>query len=320
MARPYEVVLATWNGAAFLDQQLASIEAQSVRPQRILVADDASSDATPALLERWRMRSLVPLEVLPALTSRQGSCASFERLLAASRAAYVMPADQDDIWEPDKAARLLRAMAALELRWGTAQPLLVHSDLSLIDADGHRLGSSFHRFQGLRPGRDRWLAIALQNVVSGCACLVNRACVEQALPFPAEVVLHDWWLALVAAHRGAIGYVPQACVRYRLHGGNEVGALGWRRQLRRRLHQGLAADGPERLVGPGLRQLRACVERFGPGDDPRQSQALADLFHPSPLHRSRGALALRLRKHGLWRTLGFYGALWRWQPQRAATA
>jgi hypothetical protein len=324
VVKPYEVVLATCNGATYLDEQLDSICGQTVPPQRVLVLDDASADDTLDLLQVWQRHAPLPIELLLQPRHRQGSCASFERLLAASRAPYVMPADQDDVWDRNKAERLLQAMDALERTWGYASPLLVHADLRLIDQGGSPLAPSFHRHQGLRPERSDGLSIAMQNVVTGCACLVNRACIEQALPFPPEVVLHDWWLAQVAAHQGAIGYLPAACVSYRQHATNVVGAVGWRRQLVRRLQELGSADTlaelAEARIGPGLRQLRACHKRFSPdaldGAGEHQRRRIEQLWSASPWRRLRAALALGLRKHGIWRTLGFYAALLQWQPHK----
>ncbi len=324
MVKPYEVVLATCNGASYLDQQLESICRQTVPPQRVLVLDDVSVDGTLDLLQVWQRQAPLLIEFLPPPRNRQGSCASFERLLVASRAPYVMPADQDDIWDRNKAERLLQAMDALERTWGEASPLLVHADLRLIDHGGSSLAPSFHRHQGLQPERSDGLSIAMQNVVTGCACLLNRACIEQALPFPLQVVLHDWWLAQVAAHQGAIAYLPAACVSYRQHTTNVVGAVGWRRQLVRRLQElgsaATLAELAEARIGPGLRQLRACQRRFlrdplvGPGE--HQRRRIEQLWSASPWRRLRAALALGLRKHGLWRTLGFYAALLQWQPHK----
>ena len=306
--------MATWNGADHLDQQFTSILGQSRLPVRVLVADDGSTDATLSLVRAWQHRSSVPVELLPAMPERLGSCRSFERLLAASRAPYVMPADQDDLWDADKADRLLSVMGDLEARWGSGVPLLVHGDLRLIDRAGCVFASSFHRFQGLQPQRSAWLAIALQNVVTGCATLLNRSCIEQALPFPPQAVLHDWWLALVAARQGHVAFLPDACVSYRQHGGNAVGALGERRQLIRRLRQVLQAGAAPRLLEPGLRQLQACAQRYPRGLTSLERRWLAQLTDPSPLRRWRAAQGLRLRKHGLWRTAGFYAALACWSP------
>jgi hypothetical protein len=153
------------------------------------------------------------------------------------------------------------------------------------------------------------MQVGLQNVVTGCASVVNRACVLQALPFPADVVLHDWWLALVAAQAGGMRYLPQPCVSYRQHSTNVVGALGWRRQLQRRISQVLCSN-PRHvavaLISPALLQLRACVGRFGPE---ALAERLVPLWSTSAWVRLRTALGLGLRKHGLWRTAGFYAAL-----------
>ena len=314
--REYEVLLATCNGERFLAEQIASILEQTVLPQRLLIADDNSSDRTGDLIREWQQQSPVPMEVLPAaVADRLGSSRNFERLLQASQAPYVMLADQDDIWDRDKAERLLHQIARLEHRWGTHKPLLVHGDLRLIDAEGHRFAASFHRCQGLNPERCSTLEIGLQNVVTGCASLLNRACVRQALPFPDQVVLHDWWLALVAAETGAIAYLPEACVSYRQHGSNVVGAVGWRRQLMGRLRQvGTSANrqvSAQQLISPGLLQLSACLDRFGSAN---RLSRLEGLWSSRPWIRLQTAWRLGLRKHGLWRTLGFYAALWIAQP------
>ena len=308
---PYEVAMATCNGERFLDQQIASILRQTTPPQRLLVADDHSSDATLQLLKCWQRSSTIPIELLPPFGSaRLGSCRNFERLIQASAAPYLMLADQDDIWDHDKATKLLQQMNLLEKRLGSNSPLLVHADLRLIDTEGRLLASSFHRHQGLDPDREGVLEIGMQNVVTGCASLVNRACVREALPFPVEVVLHDWWLALVAAQEGAVVYLPEPCVSYRQHQTNVVGAAGWRRQLLRRIGQVLAPnwqDVAADMISPSLLQLRACIVRLDPVSELRSRLQL--LWSHSCWVRLRTALGLGLRKHGLWRTAGFYVAL-----------
>ena len=313
----YEVVMATCNGERFLDQQIASILAQTVLPSRLLVADDCSSDQTLKCLRHWQKQSPVPLELLDLNGSeRLGSCRNFEQLLGESVASYVMLSDQDDVWDVDKAERLLQQMVVLEHRFGAEWPLLVHADLRLIDAEGHQIHPSFHRCQGLYPQRDGLFEVGLQNVVTGCALLVNRSAVDRSLPFPDEVVLHDWWLALVAARAGGLAYLPEPCSSYRQHQANVVGARGWRHQLIKRLrdvdvlHPGLAA---QRFISPGLLQLRACLARFGP---PEKATRLERLWSASVWVRCSSAFRLGLCKHGWWRTAGFYAALLCSRPSR----
>ena len=306
----YEVVLATCNGQQFLDQQIASILQQTQPPARLLVSDDLSTDQTQQRLIVWQKNSSIPIDILPLEYSfRLGSCKNFERLLRTSTAPYVMMADQDDIWDLDKAERLLHRMQALELELGADIPLLVHADQRLIDSDGRHLSPSFHSCQGLYPDRDDVLSVGMQNIVAGCSSLLNRAVIDQALPFPADTVLHDWWLALVSAQAGGLAYVEDSCACYRQHQANVVGAKGWPRQLLTvllgvmRRHPRVSA---QRLITPPLLQLRACLSRFGPAD---LADAFELLWSRSSWVRLITAYKLGLRKHGLWRTAGFYAAL-----------
>jgi hypothetical protein len=161
---------------------------------------------------------------------RLGAVGNFGALLEAARqagAGYVLPCDQDDEWRPDKLSRALGLMASLEDRHGRAAPLLVHSDLEIVDPELRTLHPSFLAHQGLRhEGRDPLRVLLVQNFVTGCASLLNRALLELALPLPASCIMHDWWVAQCAAARGAIAFLPDAAVRYRQHAANQVGAAG----------------------------------------------------------------------------------------------
>ena len=308
-----EVVLPTYNGAAYLAEQVASIHHQTLRPQRLLVRDDGSSDGTQALLAELRQHYGSWLHWLPCETNL-GCSANVNRLLEASRAPYVALADQDDIWLPEKLAQSLALLQRLEQQHGVHRPLLVHSDLELMAADGDRLGRTYVQHQRLDPCRTSPEALTLTNVVTGCTVMVNRALLNQALPIPAEALMHDWWLALVASCFGAIGWLPQPMVLYRQHGGNVLGAQGlglayWMTRLRNLLVDP-AAGGHTRAA---LRQAVCFEQRYG--------QALSPL--PALMQKPRRCrwLALcrlpahqRPWKHGPLRTLGLYGLL-AWLPR-----
>jgi glycosyltransferase involved in cell wall biosynthesis len=307
----YEIALATCEGSRFLEEQLESLGAQTVPPSRLVVVDDASKDETLTILGRWASRANFPVLVI-ARPFRQGSLASFAEALTATEASYVFLCDQDDRWDPDKAEVLLERMGRLEERHGLATPLLVHSDLRLINGAGQLLHPSFHRLQKLDPKRDAFLDLALQNTVTGCATLVNRTCLSAALPFPEQAVLHDWWLAMVAARLGVLDYDPMARVSYRQHGSNVVGAAGFRQQMGRRLLELPRVWASGALVKPAITQLQACVSRYGP---PELASALRRLSAYARPTRLRAALDLRLAKHGCLRTAGFYLCLALWRPQ-----
>ena len=319
----YEVVMATYNGATFVEAQLSSILCQQPAPVRILIRDDHSTDTTVALLERFAASSGVPI-VVEAGCQTLGVTANFNHVLMQTREPYVFLADQDDIWDADHVGRLLQKMEHLEGRWGHHGPLLVHSDLRLISGQGKFLAQSFFRRQCLNPAHVGWVDLLFQNVVTGCTVLVNRACLESALPVPPEAILHDGWLALVGAGLGHVCFLNEATVSYRQHGHNVVGAGGLLALFQRRWQVVLGSSrDAESFLLPFLRQADVFLKRYrqqldlrpessGRKRDPRQlAQALGQLRHPSLVVRFHSAWLLGLRKHRWWRSLGLYWCLWR---------
>ena len=308
-----EVVLPTFNGAAYLRQQIASIDQQTLRPQRLILRDDGSTDGTPELLLSLKRAYGDWLELLPA-DGNLGCTANVNRLLEATRAAYVALADQDDVWLPHKLEASLTLLQRLEQIRGEDTALLVHSDLDLIDSDSTSLGWTYLQRQRLDPGRTAPEHLVLTNVVTGCTALLNRALLQKALPIPAEALMHDWWLALVASRFGEIAFLPEPTVQYRQHGANVLGAQGlglsyWMRRLRNLLADP-SAGGHTRAA---LRQADCFAQRYG-----QQLSALPALLQ---LPRRRRWLALlnlsseqRPSKHGPLRSLGLYGLL-AWLPR-----
>jgi glycosyltransferase involved in cell wall biosynthesis len=220
-----EVVLPTYNGVLYLETQIASIYNQTLRPERVLLRDDGSSDGTQSLICQLQQRYGAWLQVLP-VDGNLGCVANVNRLLQATKAPYVALADQDDFWFPQKLEQSFKRLQQMEEQYGSETPLLVHSDLELVDKDGTPLGYSYIERQHLDPLRTASIDLALTNVVTGCTVLLNRALLEKALPIPFQAVMHDWWLALVASAFGRIELLAHATVQYRQHGVNLIGAHG----------------------------------------------------------------------------------------------
>ncbi len=300
---PIDVVLPTYNGVRYLEAQIASIHNQTLRPQRVLLRDDGSSDGTQALISQLQQRYGAWLQVLPA-DGNLGCTANVNRLLQATTAPYVALADQDDLWLPRKMEQSLALMVQLLVRHGSAMPLLVHSDLELVDEGGNPLGCTYLQRQRLDPQRTAPVDLALTNVVTGCTALVNRALLEKALPIPLQALMHDWWVALVASVYGRIVLLEDSSVLYRQHGGNVLGAHGvglhyWRKRLTSFIAEP-AAGGHTRAA---LQQANLFEERYG-----CQISALPALLQKPRRCRWFGLLQLpvseRPNKHGLLRTLG----------------
>lgn len=213
------VALATYNGVRHLDAQLASVRAQSWPSLEIVAVDDASSDATWALLQRTAQDD--PRLRIERNARNQGSAATFERAMLLCRGAYIAPCDQDDLWHADKLQKLFDAIGA---------HTLAYADSALIDEHGAPLGLRLSDRFGMAQGSDP-LAFAFWNSVSGHAMLFRRELLAAALPFRGSR-FHDWWLAFVAASIGSIVYLPQPLVDYRQHAHTQTDLAGRRRTQR----------------------------------------------------------------------------------------
>lgn len=220
-----DILLATYNGAQYLAPQLDSILAQTFTGWRLLVRDDGSTDATPAILASYQAKFPNSITILPNEGQTLGASGNFAQLMRLADADYLMFCDQDDVWRPDKTELTLAAMRELEARHGTDTPLLIHTDLSVVGEDLSPVADSLWRFQHSDPvGGTALNRLLVQNAVTGCTVMINRALSDLALPIPAEAVMHDWWLALTASAFGQIGHLPASTVLYRQHGANDVGA------------------------------------------------------------------------------------------------
>ena len=219
------VLLAAYNGSSHLPELLDSLLSQTDPDFFVLMQDDGSDDATPVLLRDIADRDerfLFGAEQ----GSRLGAAGNFLSLIRQADADYCLLCDQDDIWEPEKIAMLKQAMRDMESRYRADTPLLIHSDCSLINQAGERIGGSFLRHQGWDPEALTLPRLLVQNNVTGCTLIMNHSlCRLIASHAEArDLFMHDWFIALTAASFGRIGFVDQPLTRYRQHEGNAIGA------------------------------------------------------------------------------------------------
>lgn len=298
-ARPsIEVALATYQSERFLRQLLDSLFAQTEQGFTLLIADDGSRDATMEIIGEYSKRHEGRIRIVEHDKQAGGAVGNFARLIDHASADYLFFCDHDDIWRPHKMALSLARMSVLEQVHGNDVPLLVHTDLEVVDEKLQSLGRSMFRYQGLNPGRNDLASLLMTNVVTGCTTLANRALYERARPIPPEALMHDHWLALVAATCGAIACIDEPTILYRQHGGNVVGAKPSRpRPLIERARQTLFTDERQRIIRRYSRQAAVLLRRYGTemsADAHRAAATLAHFWSLSPWRRFA-----RLRRNGL---------------------
>ena len=183
------VIMSTYNGEKYLPQQLDSVLRQTLEDFILIIRDDGSSDGTVPLLRGYTDERIVLLE-----GKNVGPCRSFALLLqeAARRGAQqVYFCDQDDVWLPDKLARL-EPLAGLR-----------------IPQDG-----------------DFFPKLLAQPYVFGCACGINRRLLELSLDLPDGIEMYDCWIALTAALLGKVEYLPEQTIQHHFHSSNATGRAG----------------------------------------------------------------------------------------------
>ena len=219
-----EILLATYNGERFLREQIDSLLAQDYENIRVLARDDGSSDGTVEVLHQYAERFPDRFQLMSTSLATGSAKRNFLLLMKASSADYICFADQDDVWLPHKVSRTKQAMDQLESEWGRRGPLLVFSDLHLVDERLKVLYESFWTHMKIDPDRiNRIPELMVQSVVTGCTAMLNRAMLDLAVRMPEEAFMHDRWVGLLASFMGRSGIVRTQTVLYRQHAHNVLG-------------------------------------------------------------------------------------------------
>lgn len=293
MAR-VQVLLSTWNGETWLAELLDSLERQTFADWELLVRDDGSADKTVKLLLEWQQRHPDKLVYLDVDGVRLGSTASFSYLVSVSSAPYLMFCDQDDVWFPEKIEVEYNAARKLSEVHGEQLPLLVHTDLALVNENKLLMPGSFWAWRDLDVHQQKQDYL-LTNTVTGCATLFNRAAADKAFPVPEGVQYHDRWLGLVCAWFGVVHPVSRASLFYRQHEANVVGA-GLTN------YQHVSTDSIPERVASWSTQAEIFLKRFGDElttKDYCLIEALADLRHLRGWERRKHIVRHRLFKRGV---------------------
>lgn len=145
-------------------------------------------------------------------------------LLQEANSEYYMFCDQDDIWLPDKIEKTYNRMKILEKSY-PGIPLVVHTDLNVVDSNLNMISDSFWRQSKIKPNILRSPNyIGVCNCATGCTMMFNQKAKEISLPMPDVADMHDWWVTLKTSMEGKVDYVDEALILYRQHGNNVVGA------------------------------------------------------------------------------------------------
>lgn len=213
--RPITVVMATYNGADYVEAQLESILAQTLKPQEIIVYDDGSTDATISILKKYQKLGQIQWY---QNTVNIGVVANFKKGASLAKEGNdIAFSDQDDVWMPDKLAILSAAMSAIA---NNGKPSLVYSDLVLADKDLLPINASFWDELNHHHHQHCFTTLLFGNFVTGCTVLIDSTMRSYFLNMPEENILHDVWMAFIGYGLGNVRAIATPLVLYRQHGKN----------------------------------------------------------------------------------------------------
>jgi glycosyltransferase involved in cell wall biosynthesis len=257
----FSIALCTYNGQRFLRQQLESLSIQTLLPSELVACDDLSSDGTLPILHDFANRAPFPVRIYRN-SSRLGVIKNFEQAIAKCCGDLIALADQDDVWFPEKLKTILEAF--------TQDPKAeaVFTDAVIISQAGrsrrrrlsHILRFSLSRIENEMKNETIVSMLAQRNVCTGATMALRREILPFALPFPTmrePFMIHDGWIAVVAAARGTLRYVGEPLIGYRRH--------------------------PQQQIGPGIRRINIIRHLMASSDEYRKrlsnrAEFLRELF------------------------------------------
>ena len=220
MEEQIDILLATYNGEKYLEEQIDSILNQTYKNIKLIISDDCSTDNTIDILKKYenednRVKVYIQEDNL-------GVVKNIEFLLNRVDSPYYMLADQDDFWMPEKVEKSLETLRKNEAD-------LVFGDLEIVDENLNIMHPSFNDYmlltRKIKKYIDSYKINYLYNCVTGCTILAKKETIDWILPLPtvSKHLIHDHWIGIMVAINGKLAYMPEKYIKYRQHGNNQIG-------------------------------------------------------------------------------------------------
>lgn len=217
------IVVATYNGASYLEEQLDSILKNTFTDWTMEICDDGSSDQTIKIAKEYEKK--YPGKIfLHQNLQNVGVTRNFLEGAKRADGNYIMFCDQDDVWFPDKIEKTLAKIKERENELGTNTPIVVFTDAKLVDGVLRTISDSFFGYNGLNTKNIDLAHLLMENKVIGCTTMFNKAVADKIISFPSMARYHDWWIGLIAATFGEVYFLDEPTMLYRQHGKNVVGS------------------------------------------------------------------------------------------------
>lgn len=220
MSTTISILLSTYNGECYLEEQIQSIIQQNYQYWKLYIRDDGSTDSTKDIILRF-------CEIYPNIyflednNTKLGAALSFMYLLERVDSDYYMFCDQDDIWFHNKISSVIHL-----LQKNNNVPSLVFSDAKIVDQNLNIIHNSFWEYNKLSPklilSNPKFIAVC--NCAPGCTMIFNKALKKHLVDYEKSILMHDWYVMVKALEYGTVNYCDIPLMMYRQHQNNVLGA------------------------------------------------------------------------------------------------
>ncbi|HFU4229869.1 TPA: glycosyltransferase family 2 protein [Streptococcus suis] len=293
------ILMSTYNGQQFLAEQIRSIQDQSYTDWTLFIRDDGSSDNTKEILKDFeRQDSRIHL-IDSDKSDNLGVIKSFHKLVNHDRADYYFFSDQDDVWLPNK----------LELSLNEAQnyladlPLMVYMDLKVVNQDLEIMTESMVKSQSHHANTELVQELT-ENTVTGGVAMINHALAEMWQETD-DILMHDWYLALLASAFGNLVFIDQPGELYRQHSDNVLGARTLSKRFKKWIRPHILFAVYWDLIKNSQKQARHLLQMPLSQSNRELIEAFITIMDKSMLERFRILRKYGLRKNKAFHTLVF---------------
>ena len=293
------ILMSTYNGQQFLAEQIRSIQEQSYTDWTLFIRDDGSSDNTKEILKDFEHQDSRIHLIDSDKSDNLGVIKSFHKLVNHDRADYYFFSDQDDVWLPNK----------LELSLKEAQnyladlPLMVYMDLKVVNQDLEIMTESMVKSQSHHANTELVQELT-ENTETGGVAMINHALAEMWQETD-DILMHDWYLALLASAFGNLVFIDQPGELYRQHSDNVLGARTLSKRFKKWIRPHILFAVYWDLIKNSQKQARHLLQMPLSQSNRELIEAFVTIMDKSMLERFRVLRKYGLRKNKAFHTLVF---------------
>lgn len=198
------VCMTTYNGEKYIKSQLSSILSQLDKNDEIVISDDSSTDKTISIIEKITDQRIKILKN----NIFKSPVYNLENALKNAKGDYILLADQDDVWLPNKVLETIKHIN---------ENNVVMSDAILCDSDLNIISTTLESWRHYQTG---FIINLYKSRYLGCCMAFHKNKLKHILPFPKNLKAHDVWIGLLAELKGGLTYIPIPLIKYRRHENN----------------------------------------------------------------------------------------------------